>query len=178
MSTQYQYLIILIWKTTNDPTVAKRGTLLKSQLMGVNGSLGMWCEVIVQNIHFIDFRGEAVLEECRVEGLDTLFCLTVMDYQGNIHLFKDDATYIRLEFHNKYGGPIKHKKKSTLDAPCEIIWTLTPFLRRTLNACHAGAVDINHKHRASSFIDKVDLELPFETACEFLLFSIAWSFLW
>jgi hypothetical protein len=36
---------------------------------------------------------------------------------------------------------------NTLDAPCEIIWTLTPFLRRTLNAWQAGA---SVKHAKSS----------------------------
>lgn len=69
----------------------KMGATIKSQLMDVNGSVGMWCEIIVQIIRFINFWGEAVLEECRVKGLDTLFCLTVMDYQGNIHLFKDNV---------------------------------------------------------------------------------------
>lgn len=39
-------------------------------------------------------------------------------------------------FHFGKGGII------TLDAPCEIIWTLTPFLRRTLNAWHV-AVNVN-----------------------------------
>ena len=91
MPTQ-NYLIIVISKNTNDTPVAKRGAILKSELMAANCSFGMRCEVIAQNIHFINFGQEAILKESRMEGLDTLFCLTVMDYQWNVHLCKGWCT--------------------------------------------------------------------------------------
>lgn len=38
--------------------------------------------------------------------------------------------------------------KQTLDAPCEIIWTLTLFVRRTWNACNRVSRPFEEKGRS------------------------------
>jgi hypothetical protein len=77
----------------------------------VDCAIGMRCKAILQNVQLVSFQQEVILKERRVEGLNTLFCLTVMHYQGNVHLCKDGVTDIRLESRNKYGVPIKHEEK-------------------------------------------------------------------
>jgi len=113
----------------------------------VDCAIGMRCKAIMQNIQLVSFQQEAILKERRVEGLNTLFGLTVMDHQGNVHLCKDGVTVYQIRVSEQLWCPRQTSggKMSTLDAPCDIIWTLTPFLRRTLKACHA-TVDINCKH--------------------------------
>lgn len=59
--------------------------------MAVDCAIGMRCKAIMQNIQLISFQQETILKERGVKGLNTLFCLTVMDHQGNVHLCKDGA---------------------------------------------------------------------------------------
>ena len=113
---------------------------LQSRLVSIDSTVWVQRGAILGNISSLDFWHEAVLKECRMEGLHTLFCLTVIDYQGNVHLLSLLLIIIAL-----FGMCIKTwffvlrwRGMNTLDAPCEIICTLTPFLRRTLNAWHAA----------------------------------------